>query len=145
MDIEFCIKAIIPDMSGIDAYTVYMYSSKDKILIPVTTGKWECESILIAKEKKIFPRPHIHNTFLRTIYALKAKVLGCIVYKVIDDVFYAYIRILKNSEIIDIDSRITDAMCISLLTNTSIMFSSDVVNMCGIKITKELIHDSLGV
>lgn len=145
MEVEFSIKAIIPDMTGIDVYTVYMYSSSDKILIPISTGKWECGAILIAKEKKLFPRPHIHNTFLRTIYALKAKIFGCIVYKVIDDVFYAYIRLLKDNEIVDIDARVTDAMCIALLTSTPILFSAEVVSMCGIKITKELIQDSLGI
>jgi uncharacterized protein len=143
MAVEFVLKVVIPDPVEAGCYTLYLFSHINKILLPVKTNRWGCESILLVKQKKQYARPHIYNTTLRSIKALGADVKCVFVYKVIEDIFYVYIRILRNNKFYDIDAKMSDALGIAALCNAPVLVSSNVYEKVGIKVTPDLIERSL--
>ncbi len=155
----FALKAIIPiaahgegktDCVSDQPYTVYLFNEEEKILLPVTTNRVACEQLLLAKqigdsvhEIFSFARPHVHDSLKRTVLALGGEVVCTVIYKVITDVYYTYLRISKNNELLDIDIKITDGLSMALRCSTPIYVANEVVDKEGIKVTRELLERSL--
>lgn len=142
-ELEFELKAIIPTDTSDGGYTVYIFNSERKIIIPIITNRWACESILLAKDKIEMPRPHIHNTFMRTLLATGTDFKGISIYKYLDDVFYAYLILESAGEIYEIDTRVTDAISLALLYGKPLIVQVEVYTVAGILIDKDLIQKSL--
>lgn len=140
---EFVIKAIIPSSDEPGFYTVYLFTPEEKILLPLTCNKWACESLLLAMQKKLSVRPHVHDTLRRVVLAVGARVAGAYIYRVNDGVFYSYLRVMLDGEVLDIDSKATDAICVALRLDIPIFVSGDVCDEAGIKVTKELLERSI--
>lgn len=143
MEKQFILKVIVPDSFDEGFFTIYIFNEEGKIIIPIKTNTWGCESVLLSKQKKKQIHPHIHDTLMRSVIALGGNVLCAMIYKVIDDAFYTYLRILKNNEILDINIRATDAISIALRCDKPILVSESVYKEVGIKVTKELLRRSL--
>lgn len=142
---EFELKAIIPSPDDYGVYTVYLFCTVNKMLLPIKCDQWGAESLILAKSGKILARPHVHNTFGRCITALGGQVIGAVLYKVLGDIFYTYLRIKKAEEEFDIDARFSDAVSIALLHNVPIFVEKEVFSVAGFKITRKLIEKSLGI
>lgn len=140
---EFVIKAIIPDVEIEGIYTIYMFNHERKVLLPIKTTKWECDALLLAKSNKSTLRPHTHDTLKRVILSLEARVEEVFVYKVLDEIFYSYIKLRTRLGVIDIDSRTTDALCIAIRFSAKINVDVSVYEAEGIVLTRELIEQSL--
>lgn len=142
---EFILKVIIPRDEKSDEYTVYLFNTEEKILLPLSTGRWASESILLAKQGKLQVRPHVHDTFRRAVLSLGGEVVGVTIYKVIGDTFYAYLRISRGDEIFDIDAKPTDAISMALRCGVPIYVNDYVCDVAGIKVTRELLERSLEI
>ncbi len=140
---QYVLKVIIPDESDTNQFTVYLFDPEKHYLISITTDRWACESILLAKQNLKLIRPHIHDTLYRLLRCFDSEVQCIYIYKVLDDVFYAYLRLVKNGHVLDLDIKVTDAISMSFRFNVPIFIADDVVNRVGIKITKELLEKSL--
>lgn len=144
MQLEFKLLAIVPYVENVSMYTVYLFNQENKILLPFQTSKWSSESILLAKQRVQLPRPHIHNTLIRLIYALDAKPKEVLVYKYLDNAFYAYLKLqTKDNLTLEIDIKISDAVALALRSAIPIYVKDDVCTKAGIKVTKDLLDRSL--
>lgn len=140
---QFVLKVIIPDESVKGQFTAYLFDEKDHYLIPISTSDWACRSILLAKNNMRLARPHVHDSMVRIIRCFGAKADSVLIYRVVDGVFYAYVRLSKGPYVFDIDVKVTDAICMALRFNVPIYVRGRVVRRAGIKVTKELILRSL--
>lgn len=143
MEKQFILKVIVPDSFDEGFFTVYIFNKDSKVIIPIKTNAWGCESVLLSKQKKRQVHPHIHDTLVRSVIALGGQVVSAVIYKVIDEAFYTYLRILKDNEILDINVKATDAISIALSCDKPILVSENVYKKAGIKVTKELLRRSL--
>ncbi|MCA9749047.1 MAG: bifunctional nuclease family protein [Romboutsia sp.] len=143
--LNFTIKAIIPCTEDINVYRVYLFNKDTQILLPITTNKWACESILMAKDKVKTVRPHVHNLFIRTLTATSVPFLGITIYKFLDGIFYAYLLLEIDGFIAEIDAKVTDAICLALLKDKPLNVMPNVFLKAGIKVDKELISRSLEI
>lgn len=142
---EFNILAIVPVDNTQKLFTVYLFSYELKILIPYKVNRWACDSILLAKQQLRLPRPHVHDSYMRTILALGGTIEGIVVYKYFDEVFYSYLMVEQIASLLEIDLKLTDAICLALLATKPIMVTEEVYKTAGIVVTKELIDKSLEV
>lgn len=143
--LEFNILAIVPADKKQELFTVYLFNYGLKVLVPYKVNRWSCDSILLAKQKIRLPRPHVHDSYLRTVKALGANITGVTVYKYLDDVFYTYLKVITGETESEIDIKLTDAICLALLADIPIMIAVDVYKYAGIIVTKELIDRSLEI
>lgn len=143
--LEFNILAIVLSDKSKELFTVYLFNHQLKILLPYKVNRWACDSILLAKQKIRLTRPHVHDSYHRTLLAIGASVEGITVYKYLDEVFYTYLKVINGADVLEIDIKLTDAICLALLADKPILIDEEVYKYAGIVVTKELLDRSLEI
>lgn len=141
--LKFKVKRVTTDENTQNT-TVYLFNTKEKILLPIKMNTYASSKILLANDKDGHEaRPHIHNTVGRIIKALKGKVLGVLIYGYHNEIFYSYLQIKHNGKKLEIDCKPSDAISISIRENVPIFVEKHIYTNAGIKVTKELLAKSL--
>lgn len=106
------VKAISVDPSG--NFLVLLVDQEEKKVLPITIGRLEAQSILIAIEGVKTPRPMTHDLFQTAIGELGGKVEKVIISKIENDTYFAEIHIQQAEKDIMLDSRPSDAIALAL-------------------------------
>lgn len=106
------VKAISVDPSG--NFLVLLVDQEEKKVLPITIGRLEARSILIAIEGVKTPRPMTHDLFQTAIGELGGKVEKVIISKIENDTYFAEIHIQQAEKDIMLDSRPSDAIALAL-------------------------------
>lgn len=106
------VKAISVDPSG--NFLVLLVDQEEKKVLPITIGRLEAQSILIAIEGVKTPRPMTHDLFQTAIGELGGKVEKVIISKIENDTYFAEIHIQQAEKDIVLDSRPSDAIALAL-------------------------------
>ncbi len=144
---------LLPSSVGSSSF-ILLLESKDNsnLKFPIVIGYNEAQSITIEMEGIKPSRPLTHDLFINMLNGLSIKIDSVTITKFIDGIFYAIITIKANNTFIDIDSRPSDAVAISLRSKAPIRINSnlletlsihdaqinaDLVNQPELEITKE--------
>lgn len=136
--IEFELTAIVAD-DNFKTHTIYLLNKEQQLLLPIKMSKRSAENLLIAKDKKPEPRPHIHNTVCRITSALNAKIKEVIISSCHNDIYYSYIRVQNGRGSFDIDAKPSDSLAIALRNKCPIYVNKKVATASAIKISSELL------
>ena len=144
---------LLPSSVGSSSF-ILLLESKDNsnLKFPIVIGYNEAQSITIEMEGIKPSRPLTHDLFINMINSLSMSIDSITITKFIDGIFYAIITVKANNTFIDIDSRPSDAVAISLRSKAPIKINSnlletlsihdaqinaDLVNQLELEITKE--------
>ncbi len=100
--------------------------------LPIWIGIFEAESIAIALQEVEVARPLTHDLLKNVLRALDARVLRVEVTDLRDDTYYGNIVVESRGEIINIDSRPSDALALAVRANVPIFVARKVLDMAGI-------------
>ena len=100
--------------------------------LPIWIGIYEAESITIALQEVEVARPLTHDLMKNVFQRLNARILRVEVVSLRDDTFYGNIVIEANGEIINIDSRPSDAVAIAVRAHVPILVARSVMDAAGI-------------
>ena len=100
--------------------------------LPIWIGVYEAESITIALQEVEVARPLTHDLLANVINQLEARVLRVEVVALRDDTFYGNIVAEKDGNILNIDSRPSDALAIAVRAHVSILVARSVMESAGI-------------
>jgi uncharacterized protein len=100
--------------------------------LPIWIGVYEAESITIALQEVEVARPLTHDLLANVINQLDARVLRVEVVSLRDDTFYGNIVAEKDGNILNIDSRPSDALAIAVRTHVPILVARSVMESAGI-------------
>ena len=114
------------------AYALILTEESGFHRIPIIVGTAEAQSIAIALEKIIPPRPLSHDLFISFMNAFGIRLCEVFIYKFEDGVFYSQLHLAGESKVIDIDSRTSDAIAIALRTGADIYTTAEIIRECGI-------------
>lgn len=118
---------------SIDPFTnapiVVLKDSEEKKSLPIWIGVLEASAIAAEMEKMDFSRPMTHDLIKDIIVNLKASVDRIEVVDLKDNVYYATIHMTSGSKKFKIDARPSDAIALSLRTDTEIFVDSNVLDM----------------
>ncbi len=81
---------------------------------PILIGIFEATSIDRAVRGEKAPRPLTHDLLKNVIEELGGEVQDVVVTNLIDHTYYAVIRVRKDGQLIEIDSRPSDAIALSV-------------------------------
>jgi len=95
--------------------------------VEIFIGNYEAFSILWELNEKKPPRPMTHDLLAGIIQALEIKVGGVFITELHDNTFYAEIHLKKNNDVIDIDTRPSDAVAIALRVKAPIFVSESLL------------------
>ncbi|MDR1524694.1 MAG: bifunctional nuclease family protein [Tannerella sp.] len=102
--------------------------------MPVIIGMFEAQSIAIALESLIPPRPLTHDLFMGYIKSTGFKMKEVFINKFDDGVFYSEIVLADATHEIRLDARPSDAIAIALRCNGNIYTTESIMRKCGIVI-----------
>ena len=100
--------------------------------IPVVVGTPEAQSIAIALEHIVAPRPLTHDLFVSFCHAFGVVLKEVYIYKYMDGVFYSELRMEGNGQEVQLDSRTSDAIALALRLDCPIYTSEDIMQECSV-------------
>ena len=83
-------------------------------VLPIWVGIYEANAIALEIEKVSTPRPMTHDLIKTLLLGLDAGIQKVVVNELKDDTFFAVIWVMRNGELISVDSRPSDALSLAL-------------------------------
>ena len=100
-------------------------------LLPIWIGPYEAHAIASEIDGKEFERPLTHDLLSSVISSLDCRVAKITVTKLEEQTFYAEMTLEKDGEIVEVDSRPSDAIVLALKTGADIFVAEEVLAQTG--------------
>jgi len=100
--------------------------------LAIWVGVYEAEHLTIALQDVKVARPLTYSLFNSFIQALDARILQVEVVALREETFFGNIVVEANGQILNIDSRPSDAINLAARANVPILVSSEVMDAAGI-------------
>ncbi len=117
-----------------NAFVLILVDAEKKIFLPIWIGQFEATSILLELRDIKPERPFTHDLLRNVINNLGGKVKRVTITEIRNRTFYAIISIQKNGDLIDIDSRPSDAIALAVRERVPIFAEEEVLEVAGIKL-----------
>lgn len=114
------------------AYALILMEEGGVRRIPIIVGTAEAQSIAIALERIMPPRPLTHDLFATFAQAFGVRLCEVFIYKFEDGVFYSELLFEDEGKQIRLDSRTSDAIAIALRVKCDIYTIPEIVRECGV-------------
>lgn len=95
---------------------------------PIVIGIFEAASIDRRVKGIPAPRPLTHDLVTNTIEMLGAELQDIVISELIEHTYFAKIRIRKDGELVEVDSRPSDAIAVAVTAKVPIFVNEDVLN-----------------
>lgn len=112
-------------------------------ILPIWIGFFEAESIMMALNGVVLPRPITHDLCSDTISILGGKLLSVHIYNLKNATFYARLIIKQDDKMLNVDCRPSDSVAIALRQAAPILVSEKVMAEASITDTKNLSSSDL--
>jgi bifunctional DNase/RNase len=100
--------------------------------LPIWIGVYEAESITIALQEVEVARPLTHDLLTSIFRQLDAHILRVEVVALRDDTYFGNIVVEKNGNLMNIDSRPSDALAVAVRAHVPILVARSVMDSAGI-------------
>jgi bifunctional DNase/RNase len=128
-DIELNITALNSSTTGDKNFVVVLQEANGARRLPIIIGLQEAQAIAIALEKLQPPRPLTHDLFLNTIAVLKANLAYVKITELNNGIYRSVIAVQDTDQnIMEIDSRTSDAIALAARERCSIFISDELLN-----------------
>jgi bifunctional DNase/RNase len=116
----------------IDHQMIFLKEVEGDRLFPIVIGIFEATSIDRRVKKMNSPRPLTHDLIVNVIDSLGAELQDIYINELREHTYFAKLRIRQNGELIEIDSRPSDAIALAVTANVPIYVAEDVIGeACG--------------
>lgn len=146
--IELDIVALSHSVTQSHNYAVVLGEQNGSRRLPIVIGGFEAQAIAVAMERMTPNRPLTHDLFKNTLETFNVDVKEVIINNLLDGIFYARLVCLKDGEIIEIDSRTSDALAMAVRFNCPIYTYEFILDAAGVVLedteTEEVESDPKG-
>ena len=113
-------------------FVVILKDEESKRWLPIVVGPAEAQAIALKMENVNPPRPMTHDLIRDLLVKFKAEVKQMVVTELKDNTYYAILEIIAGHKVIQLDSRPSDALAISLRTGSPIYVHEKVMKQAAI-------------
>lgn len=106
------VRIIVSDIN--DQQVIYLREVDGSRTFPILIGLYEAMSIDRRVKGEIPPRPLTHDLLKNAIAELGGEAQDVIINNLMDHTYFAVIRVQRNGELVEIDSRPSDAIALSV-------------------------------
>ncbi len=99
----------------------------DRTVLPIWIGVSEANAIALEIEKVPTPRPMTHDLLKNFLLGCEATIERVVVSELKDDTFFAVIWIMRNGQLMSLDSRPSDALAMALRLDCPIYVEEQVI------------------
>jgi uncharacterized protein len=148
MEVEMKIRGLMMDPVT-QMPIVVLKDVQGQAVLPIWVGAYEANAIALEIEKVSTPRPMTHDLLKNVFLGLDVTVQKIVVNELKDDTFYALIWVMRECELMSIDSRPSDALALALrmdcpiFVDESVLKSSKVSTALAEKNTSEQLKNYL--
>jgi bifunctional DNase/RNase len=100
--------------------------------LPIVIGAFEAQAIAVAIEKVTPSRPLTHDLIRNTLQSFEITLKEVLIDNLQEGVFYAKLICQQKDEVIEIDSRTSDAIALAVRFNCPIYTYENILNQAGI-------------
>lgn len=100
-------------------------------VLPIFIGAPEATAIAYALQGIEAPRPMSHDLLGNVITALGAKLFSVEIVELVDNTFFASLRLLRGAEEISVSARPSDAVALALRVGAPLLVHDDLMNAEG--------------
>ncbi len=105
--------------------------------LPIWIGPAEADAIAVKLQGVNVPRPLTHDLLVSVIESLGASVNSIVVSDLKNDTFYAKIMLNVDGNVVEIDSRPSDALALAVRSEVPIFADESVMDKAGIYLDQE--------
>jgi bifunctional DNase/RNase len=109
--------------------------------IPIVIGSFEAQAIAVAMEKMTPNRPLTHDLFKQTLEAFKVELKEVIINNLLDGIFYARLICEREGEVIELDSRTSDAIALAVRYQCPIYTYEFILDTAGVELDESIQND----
>ncbi|MBB4078092.1 hypothetical protein GGR28_000693 [Lewinella aquimaris] len=135
--IELKVMAISRSVTQSLNYAVVLGETNGPRRLPVIIGSAEAQAIAIAIEGMTGPRPMTHDLFKNTLETLRTDLREIIISDIKEGIFYARLVLDREGEIIEVDSRTSDALALATRFDCPIYTYEMILQNAGIVLEGE--------
>ncbi len=134
--VKLNIRGISYSQTQVGAYALILEEEFGGRKLPIIIGNFEAQAIAIALEKDLMPpRPLTHDLFVNFAKKLSVIIRSVTIYKLEDGIFYSNIVCEdKDGEVIELDSRTSDAIALAVRFNAAIYVLKSVMDRAGVQL-----------
>jgi bifunctional DNase/RNase len=110
---------------------IYLREVDGDRTFPIVIGFFEATSIDRRVRGQSTPRPLTHDLLANTIDQLGGEIQDIYISELRDHTYYAKVRIKHDGEIIEVDSRPSDAIAVAVTVDVPILVAEDVIEEAG--------------
>ena len=130
--IQLDIVALSHSVSQSHNYAVVLGEQDGSRRLPIVIGGFEAQAIAVAMERMTPNRPLTHDLFKNTLDTFDIDLKEVIINDLLDGIFYAKLVCLRKGEIIEIDSRTSDALAMAVRFNCPVYTYEFILDTAGV-------------
>lgn len=135
--IELDIVALSHSVTQSNNYAVVLGENDGTRRLPIVIGGFEAQAIAVAMERMSPNRPLTHDLFKNTLETFNVELKEVIINNLLDGIFYARLVCVKEGELIEIDSRTSDALAMAVRFNCPIFTYEFILDAAGVVLEGE--------
>lgn len=125
--VELQVLSISNSQAQVGAFAMVLGEVEGERQLPIIIGPTEAQATSLYLKGMKTPRPLTHDLFYSCLSVLGATVLRVLIYEAKDGVFYSYIYLKKDEEIIRIDARTSDAVALAVRAECPILIYESIL------------------
>lgn len=135
--IELEIVALSHSVTQSHNYAVVLGEKEGSRRLPIVIGSFEAQAIAVAMERMTPNRPLTHDLFKNTLETFNVELKEVVINNLLDGIFYARLVCLKDGELIEVDSRTSDALAMAVRFDCPIYSYEFILDAAGVVLEEE--------
>ncbi len=130
--IEMDIVALSHSVTQSNNYAVVLGERDGMRRLPIVIGAFEAQAIAVAIEEMTPNRPLTHDLFKNALETFHIDLKEVVINNLVEGIFYARLVCLKDGELIEIDSRTSDAIALAVRFKCPIYTYEFILDTAGV-------------
>lgn len=130
--IELEIVALSHSITQTHSYAVVLGEVNGLRRLPIVIGGFEAQAIAVALERMQPSRPLTHDLFANFMTTFSIHLEEVVIYKLEEGIFFAKLLCEHNGEVLEIDSRTSDALALAVRADCKIFTYENILDAAGL-------------
>jgi len=130
--IELEIVALSSSVTQTHSYAVVLGEINGLRRLPIVIGAFEAQAIVVALERIKPSRPLTHDLFYNFMLSFNIELQEVLIYKLEEGIFFAQLVCSNGKEMIEIDSRTSDALALAVRIGCPIFTYENILEAAGL-------------
>ncbi len=136
--IQLDIVAISQSVTQSHNYAVVLGEKGGVRRLPIVIGSFEAQAIAVAMQNMTPSRPLTHDLFKNALETFNIELKEIIINNLLDGIFYAKLVCIKDGEILEVDSRTSDALALSVRFKCPIYTYEFILDAAGVALEQDM-------